>query len=558
MFRMASEKPAVDVRLALTDLVFEAQHQGHDCVQIFQYQTAHADPAILEAYCYTSRISYEPGEILAIHASATQPDVQLTVIRDGAVPSTVADFPIVSVPSVSTPPDFYVHGCNWPIVLRWKIPDGLPSGFYVVRISARRDGRRVEHEHGFCVRRSRSAPPAAVLFVLSTCTWTAYNDWGGINNYVGRNPPDGFPFAPRLSLQRPYARGLIWKPRGAPRIADDSTPALGDTPRYQSFEWAYAKGFSKWCAGAGWAAYERNYAVWSERERLPLDYITQHDLDADPTLLHGHRVVVMVGHCEYWSARMRDAIDAWVEKGGNVARFAGNFGWQIRLEDGGNVQVCYKERAHDADPYMQGAESHLTTTLWEDPVTRRPGSLTFGLQSIQGIYARVGAAVPRGSGGFTVYRPEHWAFADADLYYGDTFGSSARIFAFECDGLEYEFKEGLPYPKNSPAVPPGLEILAMNLVSPVETDHMLPMTRLFAGDVSLREVARLRYGDESPEHLAAARRGSGMIVSFKKGAGEIFHAGASEWVNGLRLREPFTEAITRTVIRRLAGLLESK
>jgi hypothetical protein len=97
----------------------------------------------------------------------------------------------------------------------------------------------------------------------------------------------------------------------------------------------------------------------------------------------------------------------------------------------------------------------------------------------------------------------------------------------------------------------------MNPVSPVETDHMLPLTRLFAGDVSLRGMARLRYGDESPEHLAAARRGSGMIVSFRKGAGEILHAGSSEWVNGLRLREPFTETITRTVVRRLAGLLEA-
>lgn len=551
---MTADKRTNDVRLGLTDLVFEVQHQGHDCVQVFQYHTAHADPGILEAYCYTSRISYAPGETVAIHASATEPRVQLTIARDGAAPRTVANFPAVAVPSVPTPPEFYSQGCDWPVVLRWKVPDDLAGGFYVLRIIARRNDRVVEHEHGFCVRRRKSAPPAPVLFILSTCTWTAYNDWGGINNYVGRSPPPGFSFAPRLSLHRPYARGLIWKPRGAPRIADDSTPALGDTPRYQSFEWAYAKGFSKWCAGAGWAAYERNFADWSERQGLPLDYITQHDLDADPTLLEGHRVAVMVGHCEYWSARMRDAIDAWVERGGNIARFAGNFGWQIRLEDGGTTQVCYKDLAREADPYMRGSESHLTTTLWEDPITRRPGSLTFGLQAIHGIYARVGAAAPRGSGGFTVYRPEHWAFADADLYYGDTFGSSARIFAFECDGLQYEFEDGLPYPKSSPSIPPGLEILAMNLVSPIETDHMHPATRLLLGDAPLRGFARIRYGDDSPEHLDAARRGAGMIVSFRKGQGEVFHAGSCEWVNGLRLREPFTEAITRTVVRRLAGL----
>jgi hypothetical protein len=47
---------------------------------------------------------------------------------------------------------------------------------------------------------------------------------------------------------------------------------------------------------------------------------------------------------------------------------------------------------------------------------------------------------------------------------------------------------------------------------------------------------------------------TGGLHAIQRGAGEVFHAGSSEWVNGLRLREPFTETITRTVVRRLAGL----
>jgi hypothetical protein len=534
-------------------LEFQRQRQGHDCVHLVHYHTATADPEILEAYCYTDRISYEAGATVLIHASSTAGKVAFEIFRDGLRPNTVATLADICVQAVPTPENFYSNGCGWPVVAKWRIPRDAKSGFYVIRIRATRDGRTVEHEHGLCVRRPTEAGRAPTLLILSTCTWTAYNDWGGINNYLGARPPAGFGFAPRLSLHRPFARGLIWLPPGAPRIVDEWVPGMGEAPRYPSFEWAYAKGFSKFFGGAGWATFERNFAIWAEREGFELDYATQHDVDLNPSSLDGYKCIVTVGHCEYWSARMRDVIDAWVEEGGNAARFAGNFMWQIRLEDEGITQVCYKELAAKADPLAGTSESHLTTSMWEDALVGRPGSLTFGLQAIYGIYARVGGAVPRGAGGFITYRPQHWAFADADLYYGDLFGESARIFGFELDGLEYEFRDGLPFPKSSAAVPKDLEILAMNVVSPVETDHGHPGTRLFVGDFSASGIAQFRYGGNDSEQLAAARRGSGMIVSFTKGRGRVFHAGATEWVNGLRLRERFTETITRTVMRRFSG-----
>jgi hypothetical protein len=554
MLMSSSEiEKTLDITAAM-GLEFEAQRQGRDCVHLIHYQIAKADPTELEAYCYTDKISYLPGEEVAIHASSTGGRVDITIIRDGVQPRQVAKFEQVAADSVPTPEDFYSRGCGWPVIQCWRIPQDAPSGFYIIRIRAQVSASVVEHEHGVCVRRAGPGTKGRLLFILSTCTWTAYNDWGGCNNYLAVKPPEGFHFAPRLSLQRPFARGLIWLPSGAPRITHDARPRMGDTPRYPSYEWAYAKGFSKLYACAGWATYERNFAVWAEQQGFELDYITQHDLDRDPQILMGYRCTVMVGHCEYWSARMRDAIDGWVETGGHVARFAGNFMWQIRLEDEGNMQVCYKELATAADPLFDTADTHLTTGMWEDPRIGRPGSSTFGLQSSYGIYARFGTAVPRGSGGFIVYRPDHWAFAKADLYYGDTFGDEANIFGFELDGLEYEFRDGLPFPKEPNSLPEGLEILAMNVVSAVEADHGHPSTRLFLGDSFARGIASVRYGDTSSGRLDAARRGSGMVVAFKKGRGEVLHAGSSEWVNGLRLREPFTERITSTVLRRFMAL----
>ena len=53
---------------------------------------------------------------------------------------------------------------------------------------------------------------------------------------------------------------------------------------------------------------------------------------------------------------MREAIDAYIEAGGRVARFAGNFAWQVRLEAEGAVQVCYNRlaRSHDPEPVHRG------------------------------------------------------------------------------------------------------------------------------------------------------------------------------------------------------------
>jgi len=42
-----------------------------------------------------------------------------------------------------------------------------------------------------------------------------------------------------------------------------------------------------------------------------------------------------------------------------------------------------------------------------------------------------------------------------------------------------------------------------------------------------------------------------MIVSFKKGLGEVFHAGSCEWVAGLLHHDPQVEKVTRNVLSRL-------
>jgi hypothetical protein len=242
-----------------------------------------------------------------------------------------------------------------------------------------------------------------------------------------------------------------------------------------------------------------------------------------------------------------------VEQGGNVARFAGDFSWQIRLEDEGRTQIAYKERAHDSDPILQTLDKkHLLTAYWEDPAVDWFGAETFGLNSGFGIYAHVGVNSPRGTGGFTVYRPEHWAFAGTDLYYGDDFGGDAKIFGYEVDGLDYTFKDGLPYPTFKDRARPGTEILAMSLASNSEANHGHKGSVFYYGDAS-SEMAQRRYREVTDSTKKAAARANGMIVTFERGAGSVFHAGSCEWVAGLKHKDFYTEMITRNVLNRFIG-----
>ena len=244
-----------------------------------------------------------------------------------------------------------------------------------------------------------------------------------------------------------------------------SLPPL-TAPRYPHMEWAYATGHSKKYASSGWASYDSHFFRWAERAGYAIDLASQHELHFEPELLDGYDCVVFVGHDEYWTWEMRDAVDAYVERGGHAARFAGNFMWQTRLEDDGARQVCYKYRARAEDPVYRGGDVTRATNSWEAPEIGRPGAATFGLNATSGIYVGWGGCAPRGVRGFPVYRPEHWAFAGTGLYYGDVLGADSHVFGYEVDGLDHVIRNGLPEADAATGgAPDGLQILAVGMAS---------------------------------------------------------------------------------------------
>ncbi|MBE9175955.1 hypothetical protein IQ225_12775, partial [Synechocystis salina LEGE 06155] len=100
-------------------------------------------------------------------------------------------------------------------------------------------GNTVEQEAFFIVRPPR--PTSTIAFVVATTTWQAYSDWGGSNFYEGISGPEKNQFSPVTSTQRPWARGFIRLPKGAPRIPINYKVAIGAAPRYANLEYAYAR-----------------------------------------------------------------------------------------------------------------------------------------------------------------------------------------------------------------------------------------------------------------------------------------------------------------------------
>ncbi len=516
------------------------------------YEFPRNDPARCEIFAYCDRLSYQPGETVQVHVHTNAPAYDLRVSCDSRSSDVVWCRSGVPGEVQSTPVDAYAVGCGWRAGVTIPIPAEWPSGFYLIALrTLDHAGQPATAEACFVVRPAAASASGRVLMVLATGTYVAYNDWGGANAY--RRVEDGQPLdvpSTRLSLQRPWARGFLKLPPGAPRHGDVPDLPPHALPRYPWLEWAIANGYSRHYVDSGWANYEREFVRWADQNGYALDFITQHDLPGCADQLRQYSTLVMVGHDEYWSWEMRDAMDAYVRQGGNLARFAGNFLWQTRIENAGTVQVCYKNPADD--PVHGTAEKNRTTTHWDAPVIGRPAATTIGLTGMNGLLVRFGGITPRAPGGYTVYRPDHWSMAGTDLYYGDMFGQApARILAYEVDGCDYSFRQGLPYPTHVDGTPESLEILAMAPATRGEVNRHPGFMR----NAPLEEMGEAI--EQAPPFYPipheARERGAGMMAICSFGKGSVFNGGCCNWVAGLIHRDYYVETITRNVLNRFLG-----
>jgi hypothetical protein len=175
-------------------------------------------------------------------------------------------------------------------------------------------------------------------------TAAAYNHWGGKSLYVSNST--GGEAAIKVTLDRPIP---FWH---------DANLNARDP-----FVW------------------DLQLTRFLEREGYDVAYATGLDVHREPWTLAGRRLLMTSGHDEYWTAEMRDAWEAALAAGVNLACLGANTNyWQIRLEDEDRTIVEYRTRS--ADPERDPAR---VTELFRDLRPPRPEATLFGVQYQDGV-----------------------------------------------------------------------------------------------------------------------------------------------------------------------------
>lgn len=444
-------------------------------------------PRTIEGYC--DRLSYAPGETVNLAVSTDAGRFRIAVARLGGATETVLVQEGIEGKLHPIPPDASAHGCRWPSAASFRIPEGWKSGYYRVTLTAvGNDGGftnavrgTVESDAFFVVRPSHPGRDAKILVQLSTNTYNAYCNWGGYSLYAynGREKVQGR----RVSFERPIAGQFgIW---------------------------------------------EHPFVAWAERNGYALDYVVNSDLEFHPELLDHYPLVLSLGHDEYWSKPMRDNLESYIGRGGNVAFFSGNaVCWQVRSEEEGKALACWKQEFR-ADPIFATEDRSTLTSLWSHYLVERPENQLTGVGFLWGGYHKSHEQFMDGPGSYQVHRPDHWIFEGTGLGHGAAFGGKDTIVGYECDGCELEWKEGLPYPTRRDGTPETFEVLAT-------------------------AVARWHPDDcEWYERWEKGRTGQAVMGTYTRG-GTVFTAGTTDWSHGLRGGDPAVERITRNVLDRLS------
>lgn len=503
--------------------------------------------------CYTDALSAFPGQTVRLFASSKSARCTLALARIGAGRETVLTQGVDSVPNAPTPANADRDGCGWPQVHSFTVGADWRCGYYDLTLTG--DAGETAH-HCLVVKRAPGGPRAAAALILSTNTWHAYNWWGGANAYADvtafmareKDLPAAMEGAIGvLSAQRPFTPAIIAMPPDGPRLMNAGRRGLGQRPRTDNPDFWREHRLSPYDGAAGFLnKWEHHFVAWAEGEGIELDYLTDHDLEADPAALEGYGAVLAVGHSEYWSAPQRDQVERFVDAGGKLAVFSGNTCyWKVRWQDEGRTLICHKWKGFEAEPDAGEDGTHM----WSHPAFGAPEAALTGLSFLFGGYHRLGLCVARGSGAYTIYDDKHWALAGSDLFYGDSLGLDVPLLAYENDGCLLTFgDDGLPRAVPHLGVPADLRIIA---IAPCSYGEDLSKGyRPAIPPEDLGAAALIAFGDAGEAAQQRLLRGHAVMASFERGAGEVFNGGTTEWAYGLKARDPFIEAITRNVLRR--------
>jgi hypothetical protein len=295
---------------------------------------------------FTTDISANVGQTVSFKVSTNATSYKLDIYRLGYYGGSGARLVTTITPSAHLPQTqpacitdsaTALMDCgNWAVSATWAVPANAVSGIYFAK-ATRADTGGSSHIP-FVVRNDSST--SAILFKTSDTTWQAYNDYGGANLYTGGPGPQNGAY--KVSYNRPY-----------------------HTRVYEFYSWIFNA--------------EYPMVRFLESNGYDVTYFSSLDADRSGSLMLQHKVLLSVGHDEYWSGNERTNVEAARSAGVSMGFFSGNeVFWKVRWEpsiDGSSTanrtMVCYKETHSNrvTDPL----DPPTWTGTWRDPRFSPPG-----------------------------------------------------------------------------------------------------------------------------------------------------------------------------------------
>lgn len=446
---------------------------------------------------YAGRRSYEAGERVSFFMSSqSRIRAMLTVNRLGARREMVWSGPVWVEPQ-AIPADASESGCRWDVEggsgLTFDVPAEWKPGFYHVTMHAA-DG---DGEGFFIVRSPRSAPKPGILLILSTNTYFAYNNYGAAQGDALRSTRGSFYDQARVaSFLRPLPMGFL---------SPYDCRKTGIPSRHHRY--------------AGWDKWEWPFVQWAEQAGIDLDYAANEDLERQPERLESYRLILSVGHDEYWSAGMRNAVERHVRQGGNAVFLSGNVSYRKVLLDMSDSRMIL-------DGAMDGAAlwSHLQGA-------NRPEHRLTGVSFCYGALNPL--PVP-----YRIYQPDHWLFDGLWSAGGrpERFPDVGCI-GYECDGCDIEWDKGIPTASHRDGCPEDFQILALAPGRMPDYEATVHSRALFGRD------------DGFTPWGADLRQGAAVMGIWTNG-GTVLTVGCTEWAR--RLDDPLISRITKNALARLS------
>jgi hypothetical protein len=301
---------------------------------------------------YVDKTSYLPGEQLKMFLDIAVPQSNYSIGIYDINQNLVLSATVAIAHQIPTSIRPWSVGFGYSMTASMMIPQDFPTGFYLI-----------EKRIPLIVKPSK---PVDIVVVYPSNTENAYSDSGGRSLYSVEDRPS------EVSILRPIP-------------FPNPSPSLN---------------FSE--EGIKWLKAQFN---------LRLGYVCDYDLE-DYGTLRGAKVLILIGHSEYWTRNARKNFDRFVEEGHHALILSGNtMWWQVRYSLDGSKLICYKDASSDPiqDPLSK-------TINWNVPSLGYSIISSIGSDFAHGGY---GLKADRGWDGFKIASPNSPLLEGTGVHKGD-------------------------------------------------------------------------------------------------------------------------------------------